>query len=138
MCSSLAMYAARARSMESVLVARMSRQISYGLPARRVVSLKPGPATSRSSGDSRFSATVAARAVDANCGRCEVKETTRSCWSGPITSCVALLLARHRMAAEELAAANHNSGQRHDRRLGAAGIGDQRARPDQCIQPAER
>ncbi len=45
------------------------------------MSTRPGPATS-SPRRPQVSATVAASAVDASCGRCEVSATTRSCSSG--------------------------------------------------------
>src|ERR1017187_5975540 len=67
--------------MWSLLVARMSRQISYDPMARRVMSSRPGPAACRRGGPPSLSETVAARAVEASCARCEVNDTTRSCSS---------------------------------------------------------
>src|ERR1035441_2114961 len=51
--------------MWSLLVARISRQISYDPLARRVISSSPGPAAFNRGGPPSLSETVAARAVAA-------------------------------------------------------------------------
>src|ERR1035437_4963387 len=81
--------------MWSLLVARMSRQISYDPMARRVISSRPGPAALKRGGPPSLSETVAARAVEASCARCEVKDTTRSCSSASSVSTRAPMRSSH-------------------------------------------
>src|ERR1022692_3364292 len=114
--------------MWSLLVARMSRQISYDPMARRVMSSRPGPAALRRGGPPSLSETVAARAVEASCARCEVNETTRSCSSASsVSTCAPMRLSHMRnSSAAEVWSSASSSGVRiqvRPRKRSAEGAG---------------